>query len=153
MTVFAKDEQLEKDIKREAARARKAAREAARVEDEAKRVKERAEQFAKDTENYNERLLNVVIEFATIYNFEVEKRDDVTDVVFLTNKYGDHRDDYDEHRVALVPKHYGDLRELENAEAAVNVHHEKLEEEKRIAALRVAARAKLTDEEAKALGL
>jgi hypothetical protein len=75
----------------------------------------------------------------------------VGDKLTLKNKRyeGDERESV----LRIVPTDYHDIYELEAAESEIMVHYEAVAEEARLEAVRKAARAKLSDEEAQALGL
>jgi len=145
--------ELSKEQKREIAAAKKAAREAAQVAAREKYLREQAEQFAAATVNYKDRLLTVIIEYATIEDFSIDRNESLFPGKLLLNHYA-RNGDYDKRlTITVVPKIMDDLYNLEEAEAEVKAYYERVAEEKRIEAIRVTARAKLTDEEAKALGL
>jgi hypothetical protein len=143
-----------KEQKREIAKAKKLAREAVQAEANAKYLKEQAEKFAAATVDYKDRLLAVIIEYASIEDFYVHKNEIFPGKVFLKHYLGDNRTfDSNEVTLKIIPETFNDLYELEQAEIEIRAHYEKLAEEKRLAEVRKVARAKLTDEEAKALGL
>jgi len=113
---------------------------------------ENAMLFAEATANYKDRLFAVLIEFATLDRFSVWKK---ADKLVLKHDVARHEGSYcdREFELSLVPKYYDDLYALEAAESDVREHYEAVAEEARLQAVRKAARAKLTDEEASALGL
>ena len=119
---------------------------------EAKRIEDQRIQFAQDTANYKDRLIAVLIEYATLDNFEVYKGLNAT-YVLLKDRENDYSRDWNEHRIALVPTVYNDLYELENAETEVRKYHDKVAEAARIEAIRQRGIAKLDEEERKAMGI
>lgn len=140
----------EKKALRTQRRLEREAREAALHE---KMAAEQAEQFRKDTANWNERLLNAVLDFASFSDagFSV-KRLPNNRVEFTVTK-GHHWNDTDHFTFNVVPSGRDDLWTLKNVEDEVQQHRDHLAEEERLANVRKNAVAKLTEEERKALGV
>lgn len=132
---------------REARAARKAEREAKETLHREAVAVENAKLFAEVTVNYKDRLFAMLVEYATLDNFSMYKKND-TSLCLIDNE---DLSDYQE--VSIVAKSYEDLYALENAENKISIYYAKVAEQERLQAVRRSARAKLTEEEANALGL
>jgi len=141
--------ELTKEQKAERRAARKAERLAKEAAERETAERKTAEEFACNAANWNERLVNAMLDFAAFSNdgFSFRRLREGVNFVFPTNWGGD------ESFVNLVPKQGFDLENLSAVENALQQQRERLAEEERKRQLRATALAKLTDEERAALGL
>jgi hypothetical protein len=118
---------------------------------------ENAARFVEDTKDWTVRLMNVMVEYATLPGFDVRKYDNSyvevagPAVVLVPSEevVG-----YDVTFVLpAVPASHDDVYNMEEAERMVKRYEEKAAEELRLYEVRTAALNKLNDEEKRLLGL
>ena len=124
---------------------------------ELREATEKAARFAESTKDWTVRLMNVMVEYATLPRFEVRKYDntdvDVAAPAIVLVPAGDVVGYDATYVLPLVPSSFDDVYNMEEAERMVKRYEEKVAEEHRVYEVRTAALNKLTAEEKRLLGL
>lgn len=124
---------------------------------EKRQAEENAARFVEATKDWTVRLMNVMVEYATLPRFEVRKYDNTNVDVAAPAVVLVPAEDvlgYDTTYVLpLVPTSHDDVYNMENAERMVKLYAEKEAEARRVYEVRNAALNKLNDEEKRILGL
>jgi len=115
-------------------------------------LRQQQEQFAKDTANWNDRLLNVVLEFVALgSNYQISSNSIAVTFTVYHDVERPHRTNY---VVPRVPHNNDDdLYEMSQVEYEVQDYKDQLAEQLRIMEVRKIAKSKLTPEELKVLDL